>query len=259
MKKIAYITDSIGANVDIEKLERLTKAKFKKSKAYAATKRPRSEGFKFPDTNFTAVVPAILAKEKFDVAVLLAPSVEITNLANNAHEEYASQEASCSSYNIIKVAENALATNPELKQFIVAERVPRYDQWHDLNRFANEELHEALKAVKNEDVRKRIVVGRQTLDCHSQGHKLSRYGDPRLCPQADGIHMRGSSGQISFSRSLASILAGAGLCDPIEAEQLGRSKQQSELLLLQLLRGIPDTTGPRGGTQEEQRAILHPD
>jgi hypothetical protein len=40
--------------------------------------------------------------------------------------------------------------------------------------------------------------------------------------------MRGSSGQISFTRSMASIFAGAGLCDPIEAEQLGRSKQQGD-------------------------------
>ena len=226
-KKIAYITDSIGANVDIEKLEGLTKAKFKKSKAYAATKRPRAEGFKFPETNFTTVVPEVLAKEKFDVAVLLAPSVEITNLADNAHEEYTAQEASLSSYNIMKVAENALAAHPELKKVIVAERVPRYDQWHNLNTFANEELHEALKAVKNDDVRNKIVVGRQTLDCQSQGLQLSRYGDPRVCRRADGIHMRGSSGLISFTRSMASILAGAGLCNPIEAEQLGRSKQQS--------------------------------
>ena len=40
--------------------------------------------------------------------------------------------------------------------------------------------------------------------------------------------MRGSSGQISFTRSMASIFAGAGLCDPIEAEQLGRTKQQGD-------------------------------
>ena len=155
--------------------------------------------------------------------MLLAPSVEITNLANNAHTEYASQEASSSSYNIIKVAENALVAHPELEKVIVAERVPRYDQWHDLNNYANEELHEALKAVSNEDVRKKIIVGRQTLDTQSQGLQLSRYGDPRVCPRADGIHMRGRSGQISFTRSMASIFAGAGLCDPIEAEQLGRS------------------------------------
>ena len=229
VKNVAYITDSIGANVDIEKLAKLTKTKVKKVKAYAATKRSKSEGFKFPDSNFTDVVPATLAKEKFDIAFLLAPSVEMTNLAKNAHAEYANQEASCASYNIIKVAENALITNPELKKVIIAERVPRLDQWQELNTFANEELHEALKAVADEAIRKKIFIGAQTLDCQDhKGIQMSRYGDPRVCPRADGIHMRGSSGQISLTRSIASILAGAGLCDPSEAEQLGRSKPPSD-------------------------------
>ena len=228
VKKIAYITDSIGGNVDTEKLEKLTKTRFRRVKAYAATKRSKSDGFKFPDSNFTDIVPATLAKEKFDAAFLLAPSVEMTNLAKNAHTEYANQEASCSSYNLIKVAENALKSNPELKQVIIAERVPRLDHWQELNTFANEELHEALKAVEDEDVKKKIFIGTQTLDC--QGHKglqMSRYGDPKVCRRADGIHLRGSSGQISLTRSIASILAGAGLCDPQEAEQLGRSKTPS--------------------------------
>ena len=56
----------------------------------------------------------------------------------------------------MKVAENALEADPQLKQVIIAERVPRYDQWHKFNNYANDELHEALKAVQNEDVRKRI-------------------------------------------------------------------------------------------------------
>ena len=40
--------------------------------------------------------------------------------------------------------------------------------------------------------------------------------------------MKGSSGPISFTRSIACILAGAGLCNSYEAEQLGRSKPPSD-------------------------------
>ena len=133
VRKIAYITDSIGGNLHTKELEKLTKTKFKRAKAYAATKRSRSEGFIFPDSNFTDVVPAVLAAEQPDVVIAMAPSVELTNPPAAAAQEYASQEASCSSYNMVKVAENALTYNPGLKMFIIPERVPRYDRWSELN------------------------------------------------------------------------------------------------------------------------------
>ena len=224
-RKIAYITDSIGGNVYLKELEKLTKTKIKKAKAYGATKRERSEGFLFPDRNFTDVVPAVLSSEQPDVVIATAPSVELTNLPLGAVDEYASQEASCSSYNMVKVAENALTNNPGLKMFIIPERVPRYDRWNELNNYANEELHEAVKQVNNKDVRKRILIGRHNLECEG-GLRVSRYGDPRTCRRTvDNIHMRGSSGTVAFTRSMASILAGAGFCSSTDADNICRSEE----------------------------------
>ena len=101
----------------------------------------------------------------------------------------------------------------------------RYDEWNELNNYANEELHEAIKHVKNDEVRRRIVIGRHNLDCEG-GLRVSRYGDPRTCRRAvDNIHMRGSSGTVAFTRSMASILAGAGLCSSAEAEDSCRSEE----------------------------------
>ena len=72
----------------------------------------------------------------------------------------------------------------------------------------------------------RIRIGKHTLDCQDQdGLQLSRFGDPRYV-NVDGVHMKGSSGKVSFTRSLASILAEVGLCDREEAEQVCRSKQR---------------------------------
>ena len=223
VKNIAYITDSIGANIQVDLLEKVTKAKVKRAKAYAATKRSKSEGFKFPETNFTDVVPKVLASGNIDVAVTMAPSVEISNLPKHAHDECALQEASNSSYNMIKVAALALDKNRNLKQFIIAERAPRFDQWSDLNNFANEELHEALNKVEDIELKKRIVIGKHNLDCSKKGLQESRYGDPRV-KYVDGIHMKGSSGCIAMTRSMAAILARAGLCNIEEAEQVGRSE-----------------------------------
>ena len=189
-KKMAFITDSIGGKVQIDALEKITKTKIKRVKAYASTRRSKADGFKFPEKNFTEVVPAAVADKNVEVVFTNAPSVELTNLPENAHYEYANQEASCSSYNMIKVAENAISTNSNLKLFVIAERAPRYDELNELNIFANEELHEALNTVKNENVK---------------------------------IHMKGSSGPIALTRSIASILAGAGMCSSVDAEQLCRS------------------------------------
>ena len=188
-------------------------------------------------------MPAVLSAEQPDVVIAMAPSVELTNLPAAAAHEYASQEASCSSYNMVKVAENALTYNPGLKMFVISERVPRYDRWSELNSYANEELHEAVKLVRNEEVRRRIVIGRHNLDCEG-GLRVARYGDPRSCRRGvDNIHMRGSSGTVAFTRSMASILAGAGLCNSADAENICRSKENRSVPApeFQQVRGPPDS------------------
>ena len=54
IKKISYVTDSIGGNVMLPELEQLTKAKINTRKAYGAMRAP--DHF-YPDANFTDIVP----------------------------------------------------------------------------------------------------------------------------------------------------------------------------------------------------------
>ena len=154
-----------------------------------------------------------------------APSVHLTNLPKNTSHEQASEQARESSQQIIKVAADAVKNHTNLQHLIVLEAAPRYDQWAELNEYGNEELHEALKTIENEEVRNKITIGRHNLQCVG-GLRLSRYGDPSK-RNVDGVHLRGSSGNISLSRSIALIMAGAGLASTTEAEALLRTPPQA--------------------------------
>ena len=54
LPKISYVMDSIGHNVKIKELEKLTKSRISKRKAYGAV---RDDKQKFPNSNFTDTVP----------------------------------------------------------------------------------------------------------------------------------------------------------------------------------------------------------
>ena len=222
MKNMAIITDSIAGEIYHDKLEKITRAKITKAKAYGAVLKTRAEGYRFPKKNFEAVVPNVLASGHYDAAVIMAPSVHLTNLPKNTSDEQASVQAEEAANQIIKISADAIKKHPNLKQLIVIEAAPRYDQWHDINEYGNEQLHEALENVESEEVKSKIVIGRHNLACEG-GLRLSRYGDPDRV-NADGIHLKGSSGNIAMTRSIAAVLAGVGLASVTEAEALGRSK-----------------------------------
>ena len=253
MKRIAFITDSIAGDIYHDKLEKITKAKITKVKAYGAVEKTRAEGYRFPKKNFAAVVPNVLASGNYDTAVFMAPSVHLTNLPKNTSDEQASVQAEEASNQMIKISVDAIKKHPNLKKLIVIEAAPRYDQWHELNEHANEQLHEALENIDSEEVKSKIVIGRHNLACEG-GLRLSRYGDPDRV-KADGIHLRGSSGNIAMTRSIASVLAGAGLASVAEAEALGRSEaspQPSPISAYQTQRGR------RPAPRQEQRQFELP-
>ena len=152
---------------------------------------------------------------------MLAPSVVLTNLPSNTSEEQAAEVAREASQQMVKIAIEALKEHPNLKKVVVMESAPRFDKWKETNEYANEELHEALKNERDE-VRQKVFIGRQTLDC-DPGLRLSRYGDPARC-QVDGIHLKGSSGMIAMTRSIAGIFAGAGFTSHSLAQGCGRSE-----------------------------------
>ena len=219
VKKVSYITDSIGHNVMFEELEKITKAKIKRKKAYGSV---RAVGQHYPDLNFSEVVPKEMKENKPEVLVIQRDSVTLTNLPNEASEEYAKQQVLLSSYNMFTTATSALASNPQLKQVVLMEAAPRYDSKELLNRYGNLMLHQA-KEESTSVHKAKVTIGAHTLECEG-GLRASRYGDVRK-GAVDMIHLRGTSGMVAYTRSVASILASAGLTTPQEAQQVARSQK----------------------------------
>ena len=203
--KIGFVADSIGHNANFEILEKATGAKIKRSKAYCS-----KSGGKFPMKNFTDVVPKAMSEEQFEYLVVQASSTDLTNLNGlpvDTVNEYYRQQASLSSYQMVASVDSALTSYPNLKGVVLMERTPRYDNLHDLNLYANSVLHEAVASSRNLN---KIFIGQHTLQCEG-GLRASRYGAPASHHNYDGIHLRGTSGRMAYTRSVASIFQQAGI------------------------------------------------
>ena len=253
VKKILYITDSIGGNVIIEDLEKATKAKIIKRRAYGAVKDASQT---YPISNFTDVVPKEMAQTVPDVLVLQRDSITLTNLSEGAPEEYAQQQVKVSSQNMVSVATTALASNPRLQQVVLMQAVPRYDGKYELNEYGNKELIKARD--ESTSVHKdRVVIGVHNLDCEGN-LRASRFGDGRKGPRPDMIHMKGPSGKAAFTRSVASILASAGLTTPQEAALVARPGLLDDEEQIRRTRGANDgfrvqrRKGRKGQKQQQQ-------
>ena len=97
---MVWVGDSIAHHIDFDDIKNAVKTKMKKKKAYGSVK---ASGQKFPNSNFTEVVPRVMQ----------ASSVDLTN--SPASKENSEQVALVSSQNILTVAKNALAYNPSIK------------------------------------------------------------------------------------------------------------------------------------------------
>ena len=81
--------------------------------------------------NCTEKVPAELQKGTFQLMVLQAPSVEVTNLNTSvnpsAYIKYFEQQTVISAKNFFSVVENALKMKPTLNKVVILPLIPRYD------------------------------------------------------------------------------------------------------------------------------------
>ena len=256
VKKILYITDSIGGNVIIEDLEKATKAKIIKRRAYGAVKDASQT---YPISNFTDVVPKEMAQTVPDVLVLQRDSITLTNLSEGAPEEYAQQQVKVSSQNMVSVATTALASNPKLQRVVLMQAPPRYDGKDELNTYGNKELLKARDESTSVH-KQRVVIGVHNLDCEGN-LRASRFGDGRKGPRPDMIHMKGPSGKAAFTRSVASILASAGLTTPQEAALVARPGLADNEEQIRMNRGVSDgfqvqgrnaRKGRKGQKQQQQ-------
>ena len=218
VKKISYVGDSIAHNVMFEQLEKITKTKISRRKAYGAIK---SADQRFPTANFVDTVPKEMNENSPDVLVLQRDSVTLTDLSPGAPEEYNKQQMKIVSYNMVTAATDALAAHPECQKAIVMHAAPRFDGKEELNMYGNQMLHQAK--IESTSVHKnRVMIGVHNLHCDGPV-RAARYGDERS-RQVDMIHMKGPSGMVAFSRSVAAILAKAGLATTEEAEQFARNQ-----------------------------------
>jgi hypothetical protein len=233
--------------VNIGALEKLTKTKIRRRKAYGAVKAVSQ---KFPNANFTDMVPVEMKENKPDILVMQQDSVTLTDLPSDAPEMFLEQEMKVTSYNMFAAAIAALAANPGCQQAILMESIPRYDGKEKINRYGNMMLHQA-KLESTSIHKNKVTIGSHNLDCDG-GKRASRYGDHGNT-HVDMIHMRGSSGRVAYTRSVAAILAKAGLASREEAEQVMRSvdvrmnPRQEDSFQTQGRRG---RKGPRGQQQQ---------
>ena len=252
VKKISYVGDSIAHHVMFEELERITKAKITKRKAYGAIK---SSDQLFPTANFVDTVPKEMRENNPDVLVLQQDSVTLTDLSPGAPEEYNKQQVKIASFNMFAAATDALAVNPDCQQVLIMQAAPRYDGKEELNRYGNDMLYQA-RAKSNSKDKSRVKIGVHKLECEG-GLRASRYGDGRN-GQVDMLHLRGASGKVSFTRSVAAMLAEAGLATVEEAEQVGRNmhvemkKPVDEGYRIQNRRGSSGAGQQQGGARQQR-------
>ena len=127
----------------------------------------------------------------------------------------------------MKLASNALLSDhPSLELVLIPERAPRYDNLEWLNEYSNSELHR-VKAELPAHIRDKIVIGRHKLDCEDRV-RVSRYGIMGTQvggKKVDNIHLRGTSGKIATTRSMAGIMVQAGLATPSMVEEVARNRR----------------------------------
>ena len=224
--KTLYIGDSISANINFNAIKKGINSEIVTAKAYSSVNDTVSNAAKsaarFPEANFTAVIPAKLATESFDNLIVQAGSVDITNLKTKVeptkHFEYFRQEAVVSAKNLFSACENALKQNPNLKKVVVMKQTPRYDTLEAdpsslkpiLSQLFNNSLTESWMTSK---LKYRIFVGSHNIDC-TGSIREARYRSTKT-GFYDGLHLYGSSGRKAYTNSVMSILKSAGLVDPM--------------------------------------------
>ena len=212
-KETLLVADSIGHNIQLSKVEKAMNTKVKAVKAYGAIKDVTGSRFKlpqrYPQANFTDVIPNELKKDDFECLIIQAGSVDITNLdtKNNANENIDSfkQETIKAATDMFNAATGALNSKTNLKKVVLMTHIPRYDLKQDdpmslkpvLSQLYNNTI---IQLWIHSPLKNKLFIGSHNLDC-TGGIKASRYHNIQW-GLYDGIHMFGSSGMKIFSSQL---------------------------------------------------------
>ena len=216
--KVLFIADSVGRNVEFSKLERTSNVRITTKKAYSSVKNKNA---KWPELNVMDVtrkeVNNVAHGDDYDVVVLSAPTVDITNLDTvnvkaSENIEFFKQEVVISTKNMISAAENALKSNPSIKKAIILGHPPRFDTpevdplmlKQTLAKVSNNLLYQLWLDSPLKD---RMFIGEHKLEC-SPRTRIDRFTDEKT-KMFDGVHMFGKSGRTAYTESILSVFRDA--------------------------------------------------
>ena len=214
--KVLYVGDSVGHTANMKILEKDNNCRLRTARAYSSV---YDDAARWPEYNFTDIVNYNLGnpgREEYEMLVMSAPTVDITNLdttglAPSGNTEYYKQEVIMSCQNMFNLAQASLNKHPNLSKVVIMEHTPRFDQPHvdptslksKLARLANATLSQLLVISPLKD---KIIIGRHSLmtsgdnDAHFtryQNYKTGRY---------DGVHLYGNTGCTDYTASVKQIL-----------------------------------------------------
>ena len=218
--KVLYVADSVGHSASIRQIEGSQKCRITTARAYSSVYDPKA---RWPTSNFTDVTRQALnnpGREQFDVLVVSAPTVDITNLDTTQlgprdNTEAFQHQTILSCQNMIHLAENSLRNNPSLAKVVIMEHPPRFDMpgldptslKPELAKLANSTLGQLWL---NSPLKDKICIGRHNLvgsEVGTAAH-LSRYQNSHT-GRYDGIHFYSQIGSKVFTNSLVNIFMGA--------------------------------------------------
>ena len=220
--KTLFVGDSVSDVADFNALEEATETKIVHVKAYTAVFDEISNEAKisarFPQQNFTDVIPAALEKEEFKNVIVQSGSVDITNFQTKKeaekHFDYFHQQSVISAENLFSACENGIRSNSNIEKVVIMKQIPRYDR-ADMDPLS---IKQALSQIYNNTLtdlwlksplKHKLFVGNHDLEC-TGGIRQSRYRNVHT-GDFDGIHLFGSSGGKFFTKSTLNILKQAGL------------------------------------------------
>ena len=214
--KVLYVGDSVGYTASFMKTEKASNCRISTARAYSSVHDRQA---RWPEHNFQDVVKYALAhpgREEYDVLVMTAPTVDITNLdtakvsPKDSTEVY-QQMIISSTQNMFNTAQRSLEQNPKLKKVILMEHTPRFDSQKsdptsikaNLVRIANATLGQLWL---NSSFKNKIFIRRHSLESSGTGPAHTARYVNTYTGRYDGVHLFGETARADYTNSIKSIL-----------------------------------------------------